>query len=199
MDQSRVLYGPLAGRTLGELTQTHGQALLGRHAPQKRFPLLFKFLDCHKVLSVQVHPDDARAARLDPPDLGKTEAWVVLHADPGGVLYAGLRSDVDRPALERAVEQHTVADCLHRLTPQPGDCVLIEAGTVHALGAGLVVAEIQQASNTTWRLDDWGRLGPDGNRGSCRSRRRWKPSTTIAARCPSSYRNRRRTGGRTNA
>jgi mannose-6-phosphate isomerase len=161
-DQSVVAHGPLAGRTLGELTRTHGRELLGQHHRHDRFPLLFKFLDCNQNLSVQVHPDDERARQRVPPDRGKTEAWVILHADPGSVLYAGLRPGIDRPTLERAARDGTVADCLHRLNPRPGDCVFIPAGTAHALGAGLVVAEIQQASDITYRLFDWNRLRPDG-------------------------------------
>ena len=100
-DQSRVAAGALAGTTLNEVTNLYGKELLGRHYPQPRFPLLFKFLDCDKTLSVQVHPNDQQAAKLDPPDAGKTEAWVVLAAEPGSVIYAGLKRGFDRAALER--------------------------------------------------------------------------------------------------
>ena len=123
---------------------------------------MFKFLDAQKTLSVQVHPNDDQAARLDPPDLGKTEAWVVLAAEPGSRIYAGLKRGFDRHALEREVHRGTCELCLHSFEPQPGDCVFIPAGTVHALGAGLVVAEIQQASDTTFRLFDWNRVDRDG-------------------------------------
>jgi mannose-6-phosphate isomerase len=161
-DQSVVENGPLRGLTLHELVARWGTALLGRHAPQARFPLLFKYLDCNQVLSVQVHPTDAAAALLDPPDLGKTEAWLVLEARPGSVVYAGLRPGIDQPALARAVAHGQVAECLNAVTPRAGDCFFIPAGAVHALGAGLLVAEIQQSSDVTFRLDDWGRVGPDG-------------------------------------
>ncbi|MCL6503472.1 MAG: class I mannose-6-phosphate isomerase [Pirellulales bacterium] len=161
-EQSLVACGPLEGTPLRTLVQQRGAELLGRHHPQPRFPLLFKYLDCHRTLSVQVHPDDALAATLVPPDLGKTEAWVVLAAEPGSVIYAGLRRGFDRQALERELQRGTCELCLHRFEPKVGDCVLIPAGTVHALGAGLLVAEIQQSSDTTWRLFDWNRLGPDG-------------------------------------
>ena len=100
-DQSIVANGHLAGTTLGQLVRERGDELLGRHAPQSRFPLLFKYLDCQRDLSVQVHPDDAAAARLDPPDLGKTEAWLILDAQPGSRVYAGLRFGFDRAALAR--------------------------------------------------------------------------------------------------
>jgi mannose-6-phosphate isomerase len=161
-DQSIVAAGPLAGTTLGELVATRGAELLGRHHPQRRFPLLLKFLDAQQALSVQVHPNDEQAARLEPPDLGKTEAWVVLHAEPGASIYAGLKRGFDRHALEREVSRGTVELCLHRFEPRVGDCLLIPAGTVHALGAGLVIAEIQQSSDTTFRLHDWNRLDTDG-------------------------------------
>ncbi len=110
-DQSRVAAGPLAGMTLNELTHIYGKQLLGRHYPQPRFPLLFKFLDCEKTLSVQVHPNDVQAAKLDPPDVGKTEAWVVLAAEPGSVIYAGLKRGFDRAAL-RAKWPAALASCV---------------------------------------------------------------------------------------
>ncbi|HVX61356.1 MAG TPA: type I phosphomannose isomerase catalytic subunit [Pirellulales bacterium] len=161
-ERSVVAEGPLAGITLSELMSTHGKALLGRHAPQPRFPLLFKFLDAQKTLSVQVHPDNHRAARLDPPDFGKTEAWVVLDADPGSLIYAGLKRGFDRAALERELARGTCELCLHQFQPQPGDCIFLPAGVVHAIGAGLLIAEIQQASDVTYRLYDWNRVGADG-------------------------------------
>jgi len=161
-DQSRVIAGPLAGMTLEDLVRDRGPELLGRNNPQARFPLLVKFLDAQQPLSVQVHPDDARAAKLDPPDLGKTEAWVVLAAEPGSLIYAGLKRGFDRPALAREVARGTCELCLHRFEPRAGDCIFLPAGTVHALGAGLLAAEIQQSSDTTYRLFDWNRLGPDG-------------------------------------
>jgi mannose-6-phosphate isomerase len=159
-DQSVVANGPLLGTSLQELVTSFGVPLLGRHAPLASFPLLFKFLDAHKTLSVQVHPNDDQAARLDPPDLGKTEAWVVLAAEPGSRIYAGLKRGFDRHALVREVSRGTCELCLHSFQPQPGDCVFLPAGTVHALGAGLVIAEIQQASDTTYRLFDWNRVDP---------------------------------------
>jgi mannose-6-phosphate isomerase len=161
-DQSIVAAGPLAGQTLGQLIAERGAELLGRHAPRSRFPLLFKFLDAQKTLSVQVHPDDARAARQTPPDLGKTEAWVVLAAEPGSLIYAGLKRGFDRHAFERELARGACELCLHRFEPKPGDCVFLPAGMVHAIGAGLLVAEIQQASDTTFRLFDWNRIGADG-------------------------------------
>ena len=161
-DQSTVASGPLASQTLHELVTQEGQAILGRHYPCDQFPLLLKFLDCHQTLSVQVHPNDEQGAKLNPPDLGKTEAWVVLAAEPGSKIYSGLKPDVDRSTLHREIAAGNCEACLHQFEPRAGDCVLIEAGTVHALGAGLLIAEIQQASDTTYRLFDWNRVDRDG-------------------------------------
>lgn len=162
LDQSVVTHGPVAGTTLHQLVEQRGAELFGRHDPQEQFPLLFKFLDARTTLSVQVHPDDERARQLTPPDNGKTEAWVVLAAEPGSLIYAGLKRGTDRELLAREVERGTCELCLARFEPRVGDCVFLPAGTVHALGGGLVVAEIQQASDTTYRLFDWNRLGADG-------------------------------------
>jgi len=160
-DQSIVRAGPLAGRSLGEIVRMHGGELFGR-SPPPAFPLLFKLLDANRVLSVQVHPDDTRAARLDPPDRGKTEAWYVVAAEPGSRIYAGLREGVDQAALAAAIRAGTCETVLHSFAPVAGDCVFIPAGTVHAIGSGLLVAEIQQSSDVTYRLFDWNRTGPDG-------------------------------------
>jgi mannose-6-phosphate isomerase len=162
VDQSVVESGPLQGAKLHDLVISESAALFGRDFPQRQFPLLLKFLDCQQTLSVQVHPNDKQGATLDPPDLGKTEAWFVLAADSGSKIYAGLKSGVDRSALRQAIERGECDKCLHVFEPTAGDCVLIEAGTVHALGAGLLIAEIQQASDTTYRLFDWNRVDRDG-------------------------------------
>ena len=161
-DQSVVSNGRLQGQTLGQIVRDQGKDLFGRHFPQARFPLLLKFLDCHRNLSVQVHPDDARASKLVPPDLGKTEAWIILAAEPGAKVYAGLKRGFDRDALAREVSRGTTELCLNSFEPQPGDCIFVPAGVLHALGAGLLVAEIQQASDTTYRLFDWNRIDADG-------------------------------------
>jgi mannose-6-phosphate isomerase len=161
-DQSVVASGPFAGWTLRDLVRQHGPALLGRHAGLPQFPLLLKFLDARDRLSLQVHPNDAQAEVFRPGEKGKTEAWVILAADPGSVIYAGLKPGVDRPRFEAALSQGGLEECLHRIDPRPGDCVFIPAGTVHAVGEGVLLAEIQQTSDLTLRLDDWGRLGADG-------------------------------------
>src|SRR6056297_1443940 len=167
-DQSRVANGALAGKTLGEIVREFPTELFGKDQLDPRgqrrtsFPLLLKYLDCNRDLSVQVHPSDRYAAQLTPPDLGKTEAWYIVDAKPGSKIYAGLQAGVGRDELARAMAAGRTSEVLHILEPQPGDCVFIPAGTVHALGSGLLVAEIQQASNTTFRLFDWNRVGADG-------------------------------------
>jgi mannose-6-phosphate isomerase len=161
-DQSMVSSGPLAGTSLHRLIEQFGESLMGQGRTDTSFPLLLKFLDANRTLSVQVHPNDEQGAQLDPPDLGKTEAWVVLHAEPGSVIYAGLKRGFDQPALERELSRGTCELCLHKIEPKAGDCVFIPAGLVHALGEGLVIAELQQASDTTFRLFDWNRVDRDG-------------------------------------
>lgn len=159
---SVVSDGFYAGVTLRELVHDRPAALFGKaRADQEQFPLLVKLLDARENLSVQVHPDDALGREL-ANDRGKTEAWVVLAADPGAVIYAGLKSGVDREALARGIAAGEVEPLLHRIDPKPGDCLLIEAGTVHALGGGVLVAEIQQMSDATFRVFDWNRVGADG-------------------------------------
>lgn len=160
--QSVVENGPLAGKTLGELADQYPEELYGQSKSYDRFPLLLKYLDANKTLSVQVHPNDDQGAELTPPDLGKTEAWLVVSALPGSLIYAGLREGVGMPELAVALERGNCDKCLHAFEPTAGDCVFIPAGTVHALGAGLVIAEIQQASNTTFRLFDWNRVDKEG-------------------------------------
>ena len=162
-DQSVVQAGPMTGFTLHQLVTEYAPDILGQHEGCPQFPLLFKFLDCNRTLSVQVHPNGQQGAQLDPPDLGKTEAWVVLAADPGSKIYAGLKQGVSPDDLRTALAAGACEQCLHQFEPQVGDCVFIEAGTIHALGAGLVIAEIQQASDTTFRLFDWNRVDAEGN------------------------------------
>ena len=126
-----------------------------------QFPLLVKFIDAREVLSVQVHPDDEKGKRL-ADDNGKTETWVIVDAEPGSLIYAGLRPGVTREQFDAAIEDGQVEPLLHRFPARPGDCIMIEAGTVHAIGAGVLLAEIQQMSDATFRVFDWGRVGPDG-------------------------------------
>lgn len=148
-DSSVVRDGPLAGRTLADLR--------GGGAP---FPVLFKILDATETLSVQVHPDAAAAARQSTPARpveAKTECWFVLHAEPGAKVWRGLRDGVTRESFAEALAAGRVEDCLHSFEVSAGDTIFVPAGTVHTIGAGVLLAEVQQNSDTTWRLWDWGR------------------------------------------
>jgi mannose-6-phosphate isomerase len=160
--RSVVAGGELAGPTLRDLMQTHSADLLGPARSGDAFPWLVKYLDARDWLSVQVHPDDQAALRLWPGERGKTEAWFVLAARPGSRVYAGLLPGVDEAALRRAVAAGTVAQCLHRFEPVPGDCLFLPAGTVHAVGGGVLMAEVQQSSDATFRLFDWNRRDAQG-------------------------------------
>ena len=164
--EATVSGGPDAGRTLGELVLGDPDllGLLGAGAVGGRpiFPLLVKLIDATENLSVQVHPNDAAAALLGR--LGKTEAWHVLAADPGARLFVGVRPGVSVEQLEEASQRKdgSAAELLRVVSAQVGTTVLIPAGTVHALGAGVVVYEVQQPSDVTFRLDDWGRVDSQG-------------------------------------
>ncbi len=162
LDVSRVADGPLAGASLRDLVRRHGSELFGRAVGNReQFPLLVKFIDAQQDLSVQVHPDDVRGRRL-ANDNGKTETWVIVHAEPESKIYAGLKPGTTRADLTAAIERGTVEALLHSFPARPGECILIPAGTVHAIGAGVVLAEFQQMSDATFRLHDWNRLGHDG-------------------------------------
>lgn len=160
-DASVIANGPLAGKDLRWLMEHHAAELLGpAHARAARFPLLVKILDAQEKLSLQVHPPAARAAELKGEP--KTEMWYIAEADPGAELFAGLKPGVTRGEFERKISDGTVADCFHRVTVQKGDVMFLPSGRVHALGAGIVIFEIQQNSDTTYRVFDWNRLGLDG-------------------------------------
>lgn len=158
---SVVADGPQAGRTLRQLMLDDGAALVGDW-PGTVFPWLVKYLDCHDWLSVQVHPDEQAVQTLWPGENSKTEAWFVLDVRPGARVYAGLKPDVDVQVMAEAMKAGTVADCLHTFEPKPGDCLFLPAGTVHAVGGGVLIAEVQQTSDATFRLFDWNRVGSDG-------------------------------------
>lgn len=158
---SIVATGPLAGRTLGELMAGDPVGLWGEAvAPGTRFPWLCKLLDACDDLSLQVHPPAALAASMGGEP--KTEMWYVAAAEPGSCLYAGLRPGVTRDEFERRARDGTVADLFHRLPVGVGDVLFLPSGRVHALGKGLVIFEIQQNSDTTYRVFDWNRVGLDG-------------------------------------
>ena len=159
---SIVAEGPLAGETLRELMRKHTISLLGRRAGKSRFPLIIKLLDARERLSVQVHPDDAGARAMRLNDTGKTEAWLVLHVRPGGSITAGVKSKRDVPRLREIARSGALGDRMRVIYPKRGEALLCRAGTIHALGPGVVLLEVQQNSDSTFRLYDWGRPGLDG-------------------------------------
>jgi mannose-6-phosphate isomerase len=157
--QSRVANGPLKGRTLRDVIEQFREPLMGKLFPGlRRFPLLLKFLDAREMLSVQVHPSDAHPDLIPAGETSKTEAWVVIEAEKESSIYAGLQPGTTARELRQALADKTIADCLVCISPKPGDVVFIPAGTVHALGSGVVVFEIQQNSDVTFRLYDWGHV-----------------------------------------
>ena len=152
------------GRKLTELIEEYGEAYVGRYAG-KAFPLLLKLIDAREPLSVQVHPDDAYAGENEGGKLGKTEAWLILDCPEGAELVYGIQPGTDPETLERACEQgSTVAPLLRRVKVRPGDVCNIPAGTVHAIGAGILLYEIQQSSDVTYRFYDWDRVDQQGKR-----------------------------------
>lgn len=160
-DASVIANGPLAGKDLRWVMQHHPRELLGdTQSQQGRFPLLVKLLDARQKLSLQVHPPKAKAARLGGEP--KTEMWYIADAAPAAELYVGLKPGVTRPEFEQKLQHGTVADCFQRLQVRPGDAMFLPSGRVHAIGSGLVIFEIQQNSDTTYRVFDWNRTGLDG-------------------------------------
>ncbi|MGD0745214.1 MAG: type I phosphomannose isomerase catalytic subunit [Verrucomicrobiota bacterium] len=161
-DASVVANGPLAGKDLHWLMEHHERDLLGDAKPAagNRFPLLCKILDAREKLSLQVHPPANKAAELGGEP--KTEMWFVADAAPGAELFVGLKRGVTRPEFEEKIRTGQVADCFHRVSVHAGDAMFLPGGRVHAIGAGLVIFEIQQNSDTTYRVFDWNRAGLDG-------------------------------------
>lgn len=156
-DDCKVANAPLAGKTLSQLSEQFERDLVGDAARDaKRFPLLAKFLFPHEKLSVQVHPDDEQAHRVGQP-WGKTECWYVAHAKPGSQIALGLKPGVTAPQLEQAIAEKRAEELLNWLNVYAGDMIYVAGGTVHTLGPGSVIVEIQQQSDTTYRLYDYGR------------------------------------------
>ena len=175
-DASVVADGPLAGKDLRWLMKKHAAEILGDAKPAagNRFPLLCKILDAREKLSLQVHPPAGSAGILPagpersrqdggvPGGEPKTEMWFIANAAPGAELYVGLKHGVTRAIIEKKIRDGSVADCFHRLPVKTGDAMFLPSGRVHAIGAGLVIFEIQQNSDTTYRVFDWNRVGRDG-------------------------------------
>jgi mannose-6-phosphate isomerase len=159
--QSVVAEGVWAGRSLRELMATRTAELMGPAWPASRpFPILVKWLDCRERLSLQVHPPAGIAARLGGEP--KTENWYIARAEPGAAVLAGLKEGVDAAAFRAALRNNTAGELVHRLPTQAGDSLLIHSGVMHAIDGGNLILEIQQNSDTTYRVYDWGRVGLDG-------------------------------------
>ncbi len=161
-DASVIAHGPLAGKNLRWLMENHRAELLGTAKPanENRFPLLCKILDAREKLSLQVHPPAGKAAELGGEP--KTEMWFIADAAPGAELFVGLKRGITRAEFEKKVKTGDVAECFHRVPVRAGDAMFLPSGRVHAIGAGLVLFEIQQNSDTTYRVFDWNRVGLDG-------------------------------------
>ena len=157
---SLVAEGPMAGQTLARCLAEHPEWLGERGRRSDQFPVLIKLIDAANDLSIQVHPDDAYA-RLHEGQNGKTELWHVLEAEPGAFLYCGFDREITREEFEGRIGDNTLPQVLRRIPVKRGDTVFIPAGTIHAICKGIVVAEVQQSSNVTYRVCDSGRPGPD--------------------------------------
>ena len=158
---SVIAGGAYAGRTLGEYLTEHPQDAGTKAQNAGAFPLLIKLIDAAGPLSVQVHPDDAYAREFEH-SLGKSEMWLVLDASEGAGIYYGFKRETSLSEMRAAIENNTLTELLSWVPAKTGDCFFIPAGTVHAIGAGLMVAEVQQSSNLTYRVYDYGRVGADG-------------------------------------
>ena len=161
-DASLIANGPLAGKDLRWLMENHAPEILGdaKPAAEGRFPLLCKILDAREKLSLQVHPPASQAKALNGEP--KTEMWFIAAARPEASLYVGLKRGVTRAEFEQKIADGSVADCFHRIPVKAGDTMFLPSGRVHAIGDGLVIFEIQQNSDTTYRVFDWNRIGLDG-------------------------------------
>lgn len=161
---SVIANGVFEGNTLCDLIREHAEPFVGtdcyrRH--KNRFPLLLKLIDAHDWLSVQVHPDDSYAA-VHEGDAGKSEAWLILYAEPDAMIIYGLNREMDKRELENIIREKNLRQVLRYYHVRKGDVIYIPAGTIHAAGKGILIAEIQQNSNTTYRLYDYDRKSPDG-------------------------------------
>jgi mannose-6-phosphate isomerase len=160
-DKSIIANGPLAGQTLTSAINGHPEAITGNADFTGPFPLLIKLLDAEDVLSVQVHPDEVACKRMKKGD-PKTECWYIIAAEPKAVIYKGLKRGATKDRMADAIKTGTVADLLIKVPVKPGECHFLPSGTIHAIGAGLLIAEIQMPSDTTYRVFDWNRLDNSG-------------------------------------
>jgi len=163
-DKSEIANGPLTGQAIDQVIAEFGTAITGNNNYQPPLPLLIKILDAQDVLSVQVHPDDDACKRMAKGE-PKTECWYIIDARPGAVIYKGLKPGTTKQQFADAVENGTCADYLVKIPVAVGECHFLPSGTCHAIGAGLLIAEIQQPSDTTYRVFDWNRVDPATGQG----------------------------------
>ncbi len=161
-DANRIATGAFAGKTIAELRGELGRALVGALDPARPFPLLTKLIDARQALSVQVHPDDEYARRIEHQPNGKTECWYVLEAEPGATIVLGWNRDTSRGEYLERVRDGSLGELLRHVPVKPHDVFYLPAGTLHAIGAGIVLFETQQNSDLTYRIFDYNRLGADG-------------------------------------
>ena len=161
-DENTIRGGAYAGKSIAELRSLLGKRLMGTLDSARLFPVLTKIIDARQNLSVQVHPNDAYAQRVEHEPFGKTECWVILAAEPGAELVLGWTKDTTREEYERRVKDGTLGDILRRVKVKPNDAFYLPSGTLHAIGAGIQLFETQQASDLTYRIFDWNRVGQDG-------------------------------------
>lgn len=160
--KNKVANGAYAGQTLGDVIAANPLAMIGQRTADAEFPLLVKFLDPQQWLSVQVHPDDAKAMQLEGQPRGKTECWYVIDAAPGAQIVYGFEKALDAQGLRAAIESGKTRDVLQVVDVRTGDFIYMPAGMMHALGPGCLIYELQQTSDTTYRVYDWDRVGLDG-------------------------------------
>jgi mannose-6-phosphate isomerase len=160
-DKSKIVNGEFAGETIASVISKYPQEITGAKKFKLPFPLLIKILDCGDVLSVQVHPDEATCKRMGKGDF-KTECWYIIEAKPGAVIYKGLKEGTTKEQFAKAIKNGTVEELLIKVPVQVGECHFLPAGTPHAIGAGLLIAEIQTPSDTTYRVYDWKRIDDKG-------------------------------------
>ncbi len=160
-DKSKIINGELAGETIESVIRKYPQEITGSKKFKLPFPLLIKILDCGDILSVQVHPDKETCKRMGKGDF-KTECWYIIEAKPGAVIYKGLKKGTTKEKFARAIKDGTVDRLLIKVPVKVGECHFLPAGTPHAIGAGLLIAEIQTPSDTTYRVYDWNRVDDKG-------------------------------------
>lgn len=159
---SVVLNGELCGKTLTEAVEIFGADCLGENGKKfSYFPILIKLIDARDDLSVQVHPNDEYALKVEG-EYGKTEMWYIVDCEEGAALYYGFKEEISKEEFREKIADNTITDVLNRVPVKKGDVFFIPSGTIHAIGRGILIAEIQQNSNTTYRVCDYGRLGADG-------------------------------------